>query len=357
MYDTDQFLKNCSLLTEGRQISKLEEIISGDMFKGIFKKSLPKTAAKYGELNNELLIFKKLNMKAKPNNKLNSYINSQMDSSSKGVIIKSYILKEKSPNAFTIPGVYLGMNTRDMTMSKLIFGSYSAKKFNISGDISGSGKAILNASSKVAPLIVLTSGLNDDKRYTMDEKMAILMHEVGHWSIGALGSQAPASVISIASTINSLILVIGLNVGITYRNILILITLMIMFFFLLGVLSRSAEFAADAFAKKIGKGKELSDALQKMGGDNIVKNKKELDEISGFFDKISPIVDFITGRSHPSTNRRSGRLLENNDILQEGVLTELSDTIFDSIMNPIMAKLDNISTSEFRPMLWAYGSK
>jgi len=362
----DQFLLNTSLITESGNIADLGQIINNPKFNNTLKKYLPKTFARYGAVSNTPNIFRKIGMSVSENKELNKYIGTKVDKKeSKNLHVKTFEMQDKEINAFTIPGFYIGM--KDITLAQSLFGSASAKQYGIDGGIGKSGKAILTASKDITPLIVTTSGFNNDKSFSNDERMAIIMHEIGHWSSSALNKQIPAPVLGMFETAASWGMAIALikaKLALTanYQSAMLAVFVVfiiayVVFAIINGMLSRAAEFAADAFAKKVGLGQSLADSLQKLHGYDPVKDLDELNSIAKISDKLSPILDFISATTHPSRHRRVGRLLEDASVLQEGILSDFSASALDKIISPIMGSLDNMVARKFRPMLWAYGSK
>jgi len=352
------------MFEDAKDKNTLTSVIESKSFRAAVKRNLPKTSAKYGTITNTPTVVQKLTDGTKIDKKLTNYIRSNLSSKSKNLKVTVYQIPEKLPNAFTIPGIHLGMD--DLTLSDLIFGSFHLKKYDFQASPSGR-KVTLTSNKPVEPLLVATSGLSENKTLTDNEKMAVFLHELGHWSSDAASYQ----MLGIAAPALHTVLQIGTFVGfiapmrgdtpeqIIVKGLLMLavsLIIMIIAFHIEPSLSRSAEFKADAFAKKAGRGQDLSDALQKMEGSTI-SSKSELNETASFLDKISPIIDFLTRSSHPSTYRRSDRLLESH-VVEEGVISDMTNNIAEKTLKLIAAKLDDkISSKPIVPLLWAFGDK
>jgi len=356
---TSAYFESIGVMFEDAKDRKsLQEMIESKSFQNAFKQYLPKTFAKYGAVRNTPLAVRRISNNAKINKKLTSYIKSNIDSKSKNLKVTVYQIPEKLPNMFTIPGIHLGMSRSELSLSSLIFGSFKLKKYDFKVEPSGK-KILLNSNIKVEPMIIMTQGMADDEQYTNDEKMAMVLHELGHWSAAASAYQKTELVSIIVETLLRLSLVevgilLGVGAKIPFKYIVALLVVVIAIAYINGILSRSAEFEADAFVKKAGRGRDLSDALQKMSGNDPVATKAELDEYASFLEKISAFTDFLSISSHPSTHRRSGRLLESERIEEDNI----SDNISNKTIITIASKLDNmISSKPIVPLLWAFTGK
>jgi len=349
------YLESIEIMFENTKDKKqFIDMIGSDRFRNIIKNNMPKTYAKYGSISNTPLAVSKISKKSTINKKLTGYIQSNLSLKSKNLKVTVYEIPEELPNAFTIPGIHLGMGHEEISISNMLFGSFKVKQYNIQAKPDGN-KVTLTSDSKVEPLIIMTKGLAEDNTYTDAERMSIILHEIGHWSASATAYQKPDRVLGLIHTLLGVALTIVSQTDAPI-DLIIPMLIFIAVFFINGTLSRSAEFEADAFAKNAGKGKDLSDALQKMSGVEPTSTKSELDELSTILDKISAVTDFFTISSHPSVHRRSARLLESSNI-EEGALSNMTSAIAEKTLSSISSRLDTmISSKPTIPLLWAFTS-
>jgi len=310
------------------------------------KKYMPKTVAKYGvplsdtELTTTLdQIFPR--SQVKPDSKYSASFRKLFGpkTNASPAIVE---LKMAAPNAFTIPGVY--KERKHITIGSVVFGKRPTLR--IDGD-----KNLISDFGKITPLVFYTSGLNKIK-LTQQERDAIMLHELGHWQPKTTASTRsnlilqPARVfLVIMNVVMGKYLLINqypTELASTISAILpftIALSFITMFAGL--SLSRRAEFDADKFANDFGYGLPLVNSLRMMGKQKRVKSAAELEELSSFMDKISPLTDLLS--THPSTYRRS-----------KTILTESSIVDILGSLNPssIISKLDTfIANQEFLPEL------
>jgi len=346
--------------------NSVSDIINSKSFQSTIKKYFPKTSAKYGVIRNTPAAVNSLSSNAKINTKLTSFIRSSLSSESKNLKVTVYQVPDKEPNAYTIPGIHLGMKPSELTLSAFIYGTFRLKQYSVNSAPSGN-KVTLTSDKPVEPLLVMTRGLADNKNFTNNEKMAIMLHEVGHWSLGAAAYQKAGKISGMVAAAAPLAFIVsGYSITVVSSNhgkdialgiALFSIVLMILFAFINASLSRGAEFNADAFVKNAGRGQDLSDSMQKLIGKNPIGSKEELDNLATFADKISPIIDFLTRSSHPSMHRRSGRLLE-SEVVEEGIISSMTEAIAEKTINAIASRLDTmLSSKPTIPILWAFTSK
>jgi hypothetical protein len=215
----------------------------------------------------------------------------------KGLNMRVMTNNSNSPNAYTLPAMQSKLGAQAATFFVPIYILYGFIKLS-DADLDGRGvnkKVNIKAPNDLSGLMWETKGLKslipeDNLRY------AIMLHEIGHWVKyeQPFLSTTMRYVSSIAPPL-ALPFVIG--------SILV---------------CRSGEKKADMFVKKVGYGKELSEALSRMGyykRNDVSAIARLGDHIRVFMlklqDKIDDYVPFLF--SHPSIKKRTTYLKDNLD--------------------------------------------
>jgi len=283
-------------------------------FVSFFKDKLPRFYNRYGvpfkkSTSIDLLdaIFGKGEYKI--NTPLSNRLSRKLKSNFKYKIIEASMGKGVK-NAFTIPGIYLERNPKNITIDDIVHN----KIF-----MSINNGSIVSTKSNITPLICATPALI--KAISDNELFAITLHEIGHWQKKTSQSQQvsrKADLIKMTSAFGTFfghyLISRGNIVGYNdkpYAHILLTVVLGITFWSSLitqAYFSRRAEFDADNFAKNYGYGLDLTNALRGLYGLDPIKNRKELEDASTVIDKLSFIFNFLS--THPTLFQRSNNLLQ-----------------------------------------------
>ena len=219
-----------------------------------------------------------------------------------------------SPNAYTLPSIKTIGGSQFISLASLvdvlpatliysIYGLYVMSQNPLTAKLSN-GKIRFNNNGNINVLMWNTRGLKDVIK-DPNIRRGIYLHEIGHWV-----NYKPHFIKLLLQSVIPLAPVLAIPcvlLGIVY--------------------ARSAEWKADAFAKSVGYGKELADALDIMSY-SVRKNAnlyvKLNDYIKIFVLKLQNIVDqYIPLYSHPSTRKRTKVLREDFSQLNENIIVDI----------------------------------
>ncbi len=244
------------------------------------------------------------------------YYNSKI----KNLDLNLFIIHDKNPNAFTIPGLGdIDLLKKDPIQYQSVGLEYLSQN-PLTASVEN-GKIYFN--TKVKVLVFLTSGLF--KRVTnVDDRLAILLHELGHWVYikNLLSSSIYYSLISLVNAGTSLSFLAS---GI-YDSKALLLLLFILRTCLVSTVSiknRQNEYDADSFAKSVGYGPQLQNSLSLLAYNKQIADVNLSDKTSFLNDLFDIFSMIFNTHSHPPTHKRIQVLQENIDMI-DGLVSLLS---------------------------------
>ncbi len=223
----------------------------------------------------------------------------------KNLNVAIYLEPDKDANVYTIPGYY-GKTLEKGILSlvdddNLVQNYIDLKLSNLNKAKAGPNGTVIFPSNKLKNITIVIS-IGAIARLTPKERLAIYLHEIGHWVY--LANKIPKQILYNPQEFN-ITVVDQNNNRITYYNIKLLEYAMRLGF------SRYNEYDSDLFAHQCGYGDHLSSALE-----NLHKqlDRKYLDAFS--FVRQQYIKQFNDKRdsadpafsTHPSIKRRKDHL-------------------------------------------------
>lgn len=236
------------------------------------------------------------------------YYNSKI----KNLDLSLFVVHDKTPNAFTIPGLGdISLLKKDPIQYQSVGLEYlSQNPLNASVE---NGKIYFN--SKVKVLVFLTSGLFR-KVPNIDDRLAILLHELGHWVYirNLISSSIYHNLISLVNAGTS----ISFLTNSIYDSNAIILLLLILRTCLVSTVSiknRQNEYDADSFVKSMGYGSQLQNSLSLLAYDKPLTDINLSDKFS-FLDNLFDVFSmFFNTHSHPPTHKRIQVLQENTGLI------------------------------------------
>lgn len=267
----------------------------------------------------------------------------QFNSRFKNLNLIINIVNEESLNAFTIPGI--------SDYSKFLKNPNQCYYDGITYlyDHPINAKLVDNKiqfNRKISILVFIHSGLI--KKFNKEEVFAIVLHEIGHWvdlaptpfsnllkKLQGLFGSKPFEQIEIPNLLLASAEGIHNPIFWVYRS---LITCLLIF---CNFKTRQIEYSADDFAKRMGYGKILYNALSKMEYKKVLSEKETLSftlKFKSYFRYIlSMVQSYFTGNtpSHPSTISRM------DGLVTESLLRTFKTSVFGKLFQPIDNFLKN----------------
>ena len=263
-----------------------------------------------------------------------------------------YTEASKDISAYTIPGLTVETSIRyeglPENINVFLDGMRALQRMKFDGKLDRkTGKVVFNSPKNFTFLMFQTKGLENLLDFRL--RFAVQLHEIGHWTrVGGvikgrgLWDYWPLFLVPPFSIIMSILF---LSYG------------------------RASEYDADMFAKEVGYGKEMQEALYVLhyGKGNKEAIRKEIDAgMVGIVDIISSIEDMIgialtsipligplfIPSDYPEVNRRIDALQESYDpqLLQEidvnwGLVKNKFITMLQTILIPIDASLSSAAAN------------
>ncbi len=212
------------------------------------------------------------------------------------------------------------------------------KKTKIMEKVTAKNGIVTFPSNDLKVLAWQTKGLITDLD---DEKLrlAIMIHEIGHWA-----RIAPVAVMGVFYITYSILNSVKKNPALQVSLAPILSPLLFLTFIAMNLSNRKAEKQADLFVKKVGYGKELAAALDRVAlrpRSDISWINKIDDWVNKIFFELQNVLDkFVPFLfSYPSINKRKEYLTTEQQIfITEGVISKLSE----KTLKPICNKVDKV---------------
>jgi Zn-dependent protease with chaperone function len=245
----------------------------------------------------------------------------------KNLDLDVFILKDNEPNAFTIPGLDNITLLKNNAMEFQTLGLEVLTKHPLTATLVN-GNIVFNSDiKKFKVLVFLNSGLIK-KIPDIDSRLAIVLHELGHWvHIQSLisSSQFEALLQIVKPTFYT-----SLLAGTIYNTKTVTTILAVVKIFLLAIVNiknRQNEYEADQFAKSVGYGPQLQNALSLLAYNKEfikinIENKNEF--LTNFFDIVSLL---FTEHTHPPIHKR---ILSLNESIDFNIFNQMLD-----LLNPI----------------------
>lgn len=222
----------------------------------------------------------------------------------KNLDLDVFILKDDSPNAFTIPGLDNISLLKTNPMEYQLLGLEVLSRHPLTANLD-KGKIVFNSDIKnFKVLVFLNSGLFKAIP-NKDYRLAIVLHELGHWVYiqNLISSSKFETMLQIVKPISYTTIAASFIYD-TKLLILLFAIIKIILLTVVNVKNRQNEYDADNFVKEMGYGLQLQNAL------SLLQYKKELNKIDinnkqSFLSDLFDIISLLfTHHSHPPIHKR-----------------------------------------------------
>jgi Zn-dependent protease with chaperone function len=232
----------------------------------------------------------------------------------KNLDLDVFILKDNEPNAFTIPGLDNISLLKSNPMEFQTLGLEVLTKHPLTASIVNN-KIVFNSDIKnFKVLVFLNSGLFK-KIPDIDSRLAIVLHELGHWVY--IKSLISSSQFEFLLQIIKPTFYTSLATGTIYDTKIVTTILIVIKVFLLAIVNiknRQNEYEADQFAKSVGYGPQLQNALSLLAYNKEI-SKINIEDKNNFLLNFYDIISLLFSQhTHPPVHKRILSLNESIDI-------------------------------------------
>lgn len=223
----------------------------------------------------------------------------------KNLILDVFIIEDSNPNAFTIPGVDSISILKHNPLDYQFLGLQTLMKHPLSATLSSNNKIIFESDIKnFKVLVFLNSGLFK-KVPNIDDRLAIVLHELGHWVYikNLLDSDKFETLASYTDPIVLSTFLIS-NIYSNQLASIISILVKIVLTVLVSIKNKQNEYDADRFTKDMGYGNHLQNALSLLAYNKPI-NRINIEDKDKYIDNILDTLSMmVLKHSHPQTHKR-----------------------------------------------------